>query len=417
VVTPVDESSIIKLFDTVQQARDAAVDDQAATGGSTYPCVVFKQGNRIMVSTGVPLDFFQRHIREDWVGLDPNKGVRDATNRPLITDHVKNIRNYIIENPDQYILPPITLNMRETPRLYVLRSPAPTRSGFLVVDNKTRFYVTDGQHRIAAIVGHSASKKRTPGVLDTHEEFGKHGATVHLIYEPDLVSVHQDFADAAQTKPIPPSLLASYNMREPINRVLSEIVIKSFLGGRIDESSKSLSQKSNKLFLLNQVRGAVKELLVRDYAKAEQALLNDAHTLIPTREKQDRFVSDTLEMLEVLSTEMEPWNLIATEPVESLTGPVVSQLRDEYVNLTATGLVLIGRAGYEIQRQYPDSESRKRMYRRLATEIPWRRDSEFWSGGVIQNGKVITLRGPVRNSATKVLAQLGLIEKDEAMEN
>ncbi|MGY1901122.1 DNA sulfur modification protein DndB [Nocardia gipuzkoensis] len=80
---------------------------------------------------------------------------------------------------------------------------------------------------------------------------------------------------------------------EPVNRVLTRIVDNSpFFRGRIDETSKSLSKGSNSLFLLNQVRGLVKELLVGDYALGEDSLSRQAERRLGSRAQQDAFVAD-----------------------------------------------------------------------------------------------------------------------------
>ncbi len=400
--------SPLRSHSTLQEARDAAADDAASTGGRTFPCVVFKQGNRLMISTAIPMTALRNHIRHDWVGMDEGKGVREATNRPLIPEHVRNIEAYLLQNSDVYIMPPVTLNVREEPQLYVHNTNSPTRLGYLVIDPDTKYFVTDGQHRIAAIAGHNAGRKPAPGVLGQEESFEKDGIAVQIVYEPDLAYVHQDFADAAQTKAIPASLLASYNMREPINRVLAGIVDGSFLKGRVDESAKTLPKLSNKLFLLNQVRGFVKELLVKDYAKAEQALLNEARALIGETSQQNEFIANARQLLGVLADNMTPWKEIAHGGDEWLGKNSVADYREQYVNMTATGLAIIGRVGYTVIKKTNDPVEREAYYRRLATEIDWRRSAEIWQNGIIQNNKIMTQRGPVRESASKVLAALGL---------
>ena len=204
-------------------------------------------------------------------------------------------------------MPPVTLNMRKQPRVHAHATNAAIKSGYLVVDDSTLFYVTDGQHRIAAISGHDESKRHVYGVIDENEDFRDHGMAVQIVYEPDIAMIHQDFADAAQTKSIPASLLAAYNMREPVNRVLAEIVESTFLRGRVDETSKSLPKLSQNLFLLNQVRGFVKELLIGDYAMADVPLDRLAKERIGSREAQDRFVQSARRVVEILATEMMPW--------------------------------------------------------------------------------------------------------------
>jgi DNA sulfur modification protein DndB len=393
---------------TVSEAMLAATEAAAASGGRVFPCIVFRQGERIMITTSFPYAFVRNHVRSD--SAIKGESPRGKTNRPLLPDHVKSIQDYMLDNARHYIMPPVTLNVRKMPTVHVHRANTPTRTGHMIVDDTTEFFVTDGQHRIAAISGHNQSKRPVPGVIDMEEDFREHGIAVQIIYEPDLINIHQDFADAAQTKPIPASLLATYNMREPINRVLTRIVDESFLKDRVEETSKTLPKLSQYLFLLNQVRQFVKELLFRDYAMAEDMLERLAKERLRTEADVEAFVATTLQFLDVLAREMKPWNEIAQIRPHTDAATRIPDLRQQYVNLSASGLVLIGRAGHEIHKHTADPEERRRLYVRLAREIDWRRTGPLWAGTLLNaEGKIQTQRSPVKMAGNRVLEQLGLM--------
>lgn len=76
--------------------------------------------------------------------------------------------------------------------------------------------------------------------------------------------------------------------------------------------------------------------------------------------------------------------------------------------MTATGLNIIGRDRDVVLKKTNDSAEREVLYQRLAKGIHWRRFTAIWQNGIIQNNKIMTQRGSVRESATKVLAALGL---------
>ncbi len=396
--------------DSVDAARNAALDDSASSGGRVFPCVVFRQGGRVSIATAFPLSFVAKNVKPDSAvkGSDP----RRSTNRPMMADHVKGIRDYLVENKDAYILPPVTLNVRTMPQVHVSKSNLSVRSGFLVVPDEMIFYVTDGQHRIAAVAGYDGGK--IPGALSEDPEMGKDGLAVLIVVEQEMERIHQDFADAAHTKPIPPSLLAAYNMREPINRVLNRIVTGSgMLQGRVDESSKTLAKLSQSLFLLNQVRGLMKELLVGDSAIAEDVFIRAATERLSSSEQQDTFVSQTLQLLNVLEAKMEPWNQIRDLPRVGGVANKIPDLRQKYLNLTATGLVVIGRVAFEINKGEHEVD-RVKAYSDVATKIDWLRTASIWKGNIITaDGKLVTNRGPVKSAATEVLKVLGINPKSE----
>lgn len=395
--------------DSVEQARQAAMEAASASGGRVFPCIVFRQGGRTMLSTSFPMAFAARYVQPDSATKGGNP--RTTTNRPLMLDHVKTIHEYLVSNPHDYILPPVTLNVLQLPPLHVLRGNFPMRAGFMVLDDAMRFHVTDGQHRIAAIAGTGTGKSGVPGVLDQDgSNFDGDSIAVLIVVEPDLERIHQDFADAARTKQIPASLLAAYSTREPVNRVLTKVVDGSrLLKGRVDETSKTLPKFSQSIFLLNQVRGLIKELLVRDYAIAEEALARLASRQLDTAEKLNAFVTQTLQLLDTLTDNMMPWDKIVTLPTSGGPANQIPDFRRDYINMTATGLVIIGRVAFEINKAI-DAAERLAKYTELATKIDWRRNGEIWQNTIVtKDGKIVTNRGPVNLAANRVKEQLGLL--------
>lgn len=398
----------LRYHDGLDAALQAASSDAAASGARVFPCTVFEQGGRTMISTAFPYAFLANQVVADSAvkGGDPAK----ATNRPLMADHVKTISNYVKSNPDDYILPPLTLNARELPALHVPRGNFKYRLGFMVVGDNTRFQVTDGQHRVVAIKGTGAGKSAIVGLVDDPDQrFDGDSLAVVIVVEPDTKRIHQDFADAAQTKQIPASLLAVYNTREPINAVLTDLVEKSkLLRDRVDTTSKTLPKMSQSVFLLNQIRQFVKEFLFADYALAEASVAKQSQQLLGTPDLREEFVADTIALLDVLTEHMDPWRDIVQLPLSGGPASKIPDYRQKYVNMTATGLVVIARVAYEI-RKSQDIEWRKEQYKRLATEIDWSRNASIWEGTIVSSeGKISTNRAPVKQAADKVKEELGL---------
>jgi DGQHR domain-containing protein len=403
----------LKEHDNLEEALHAASTDAAASGSRVFPCTVFQQGGRTMISTSFPFSFVARQVITDSAvkgGLPSG-----ATNRPLMPDHVKTINKYVQDHPDHYILPPVALNARELPAIHVPRGNFRNRLGFMVIGDNTKFYVTDGQHRIAAIRGHGTGKSAIPGLIDS-EQFENEGIAAVIVVEPDIKRTQQDFADAAQTKQIPASLLAVYNTREPINGVLADIVEQAPLfKDRIDGTSKTLPKMSQSVFLLNQVRQFVKELLFQDYALSEESVSARSLTVIGTPVAQEEFVRDAVALINTLSKHMTPWKEICKLPTTGGPATKIPDYRAAYINMTATGLVVIGRVAYEI-RKNADLEWRQEQYERLATEIDWQRGATIWKNRIVSaDGKIATQRGPVKNAAEEVKRQLDLPPADQTL--
>ncbi|WDZ87073.1 DNA sulfur modification protein DndB [Micromonospora cathayae] len=392
--------------DSLTAAQQAASEAASACGGRSFTCVVFQQGGRLMLTTAFSNAFLVKHVVAEPAAKGGNP--RMATNRPMDSTHVRAISKYLVENERNYILPPLTLNVRSVPAIHVPRGNFATTVGFVVIGDETRFSVTDGQHRLAAI------SKASESLNGPDSMFMSESVSVVIVVEPDLARIHQDFADAAQTKQIPASLLAAFNTREPLNRVLTKIVDGSRLfHGRIDETSKSLSKNSPAIFLLNQVRGMVKELLFRDYALSESSIPARSNQVIGSTYKQDAFVERTLSMMDILTKHMAPWSVISELPTSGGPANQVVDFRRHYINMTATGLVIIGHVAYEIEKNQ-DPEWRIDRYVDLATKVDWRREAEIWRGNIISGDKISTTRSPGRLAAKRVMSAIGLPSVDVA---
>lgn len=70
----------------------------------------------------------------------------------------------------------------------------------------------------------------------------------------------------------------------------------------------------------------------------------------------------------------------------------VVDYRSQYINMTATGLVIIGHVAYEIEKN-PDAAWRDERCIDLATKIDWRRSAEMWQGNIITEDKISTVHG------------------------
>jgi len=389
--------------DSLIAAQQAATEAAAASGGRVFTCVVFQQGGRLMLTTAFSYAFLVRHVVAEPAAKGGNP--RAFTNRPVDTGHVRTIAKYLADHEDDYILPPVTLNVRDVPAIHIPRGNFATTVGFVVIGDETRFSITDGQHRLLAI-------SRRSETLPDESKFMSDSISVVIVIEPQLARIHQDFADAAQTKQIPASLLAAFNTREPMNRVLTQIVDESrFFCGRIDETSKSLSKNASQIFLLNQVRGMVKELLFHDYALSEASIPARSAQEIRTPEQQDAFVKRTIAMLDILTDHMTPWNSIVKLPTAGGPANQVPDYRQRYINMTATGLVIIGHVAYEIEKN-PAANWREERYMDLATKVDWRRDAPIWQGNIITDGKISTIRGPGRVAAQAVMKRIGILPSE-----
>ena len=112
-----------------------------------------------------------------------------------------------------------------------------------------------------------------------------------MTVENDLNQTHQDFADAGKTNPLPSSLLAVFDTRQPANRAVMELGERvKLLQGRIDATSSTLSVNSPFVFLVNQIRQFVKASLTGSPTVSEQAFASSAINTIAIPDAYKRWV-------------------------------------------------------------------------------------------------------------------------------
>ena len=407
VSTTASNVNIVETSD-MKAAIAAAQEESANTGGLQLPGVLFKQGQRYCISTAIPIRRIRSRILE--VNAARPKGtvadVIAATNRPIMNDHVSNIAQYLRENVGgRYILPPMTLNVQQPMSVYMPKYAAAGQFGsvFIVIPETARLSVTDGGHR-----AHGIEKAILEMGLDDLAQFEQDAVCAMITLEGDLVQVHQDFADCSKTKPLPKSQLAAYDRRNPANGLVLDLIDRcSLFNDKIDSTSKTLSKTSTNLFLTNQVRQLVKELLIGDYALVDDKFETKAKELLGSNDspRYDAELNRFVEFVDRFTDAIPVFGEIAQLPAGTPRNIIKERRGEGWICLTATGMVILGRIGHELFRDQISNWSE--VTDRLGT-IDWRRDGEIWQNNIVRSGRMATQRAPVRYAVENVRRAIGL---------
>ena len=240
-----------RKFSTMEEAERAASREASATGATLLPAIMFRQGERTMITTAFLVSLVKNRLQANHAEKRGSvEQVRAATNRPVMEDHVTSVKNYIKENVGKkYILPPLTLNARQPLSIYQADFDSTLQSIWLVIPASVKLEITDGGHRKRAI-----DEALDELSEDAADALRNDAVSVMITIENDMAQIHQDFADASKTKALPKSQLAAYDRRNPANGIVLDLISGCALfRGRVDSTSKTLSKNSNKLFLTNQV--------------------------------------------------------------------------------------------------------------------------------------------------------------------
>lgn len=425
----------LKKFPTLEEANRAAGLEAGNTGALSIPVVAFRQGKRTVATGALPMSWVRNRL-ETRSAKSAKKGgsmhdAEAAWNRPELPEHSQSIAKYILDNYEKaYIIPPLSLNIQHRVHLYIPDYPSDFLPGYLVIPGSATLAITDGQHRRTAIV--QAMEQMDEA---TAAKFASDAVSVMITCETDLNQIHQDFADCSKTKSLPPSLLAVYDRRNPANRLVSDLErMCPLFKGRIDPTSKTLSKKSTFLFLANQIRQLVKELLAGTYAIADAEFEKRAVELLGQEEQYNTAGEKFTEYINYLtgfikdiaasqdSTEprwkLDPslpaiavWQDIARLPLGTLEISQVPVKREEgWICLTATGLNIIGRIGHKLFTNAELQKNWKQYAAKMCDPqiIDWRRDAAIWQGNIMQGNKLLTQQAPVKHAYERVLQAIGL---------
>jgi DGQHR domain-containing protein len=227
--------------------------------GITIPAIRGQQGDRVFYATNLPNSVLN-HL---FSGEEP---AADRTQRPFDPRHAKEIKEYILANPDEYILGAITYAMDEDGQFTQIGED-PSGTGFalgeLFVPMTATFRSLDGQHRRAAVRDAAAES----------DDIAR-GSTAILIYvEQDNLKRRQMFSDMNSTpRKVPKSLNVAFDTRDPFSRaamVLSDE--HPLLAGRVEKEGPKVKAESDKFFSLSSVQDALKRLFVGQNGRVKDA--------------------------------------------------------------------------------------------------------------------------------------------------
>jgi DGQHR domain-containing protein len=389
---------------TFEEAMTQANTEAVNTAGFVIPCVLYRQGRRQSACGALPYWYVEQRLSAKPV---PKKKatvgeVVEYLNRPENPEHADAIARYITENSDLYVLPPLTLSARKGVRLFTTKTDAPLKAGYLVIPATAELWITDGQHRRSGIA---------KALLELRgEERGQRLANdsigVNIIFETEISQIHQDFADASKTKPLPPSQLAVYDRRNPANRIMVDLEQNCALfKGRIDAASKTLSKKSIAVFLASHLRQLVKVVLVGSWQMGDDQFEKQANDLLADADAYKVFADKLIDFVNEMTEAIPVWHQIAELP-EGIAQTQIPDLREEgHICLRAIGLVMMGRIAHEL---FKHDVADWKVYAKRMGAVDWRKTAELWEGNVVSDkGKISTGQALVREGTQRLRAAIG----------
>lgn len=304
--------------------------------------------------------------------------------RTLRTTRIPSIKNYILNNPTEYIFSSLAASVDGTMRFVPSPHLGPEgKLGRLYINMDARLLINDGQHRRKAI--EEALKERP--------NLGHETISVVFFEDAGLKRSQQMFADLNKNSQKPPkSLNILYDHRDPFSRFIVEMIEEvEIFKGRVELEKTTLSNRTKMFFTLNGIADATLKLLGKNKIKR----VTSEH-----REKAKMFWMH-------LSKNMPEWQLLIKNNV------MPSELRSNFVHSNTNCLNALGIVGRVLIETYPDSWQEKL---RKLRDIDWSRDNTQWEGRLLQGGRMTRTVFGVELAANTILTQCGVKLSAERLE-
>ena len=361
-----------------------------------FPALRFHQGKRDMLQINVHVTQLPSLLRAD-PSVDNNNDPRSGKNRPVDKEHAKKIKQYVVDRvkaSEKWILGTLTANVSDKK----IEIDSIWGNVCLVTIPRGVFLdITDGQHRTRAIQELIMSEG------DGRYLISNDYLPITLVLEDDLRQCQTDFRDMAQTKPISPTQLVSFNAlgRDGITQKLVERV--PMFQGRTQKIKPSPGSGTKFIYTSNYVAKAVSCVFAND----------------PSNELLDRSVEESAEaLIQCLNQfflECFDTKYIFEQKVEKLTVDEVNAFKEDCLLGVSVGLEILGRLLYCTYDKESNSFDEV-MVSQLA-KLDWSRESTLWQNNVVRLDSKpkdpakpykITASGSAVNTAVKIVkAKLG----------
>mgnify|MGYP002396133190 FL=1 len=302
--------------------------------------------------------------------------------RTLRASRIPALKNYILNNPKDYIFSSLTASVDGTMKF----EPAPSlgeggKLGRLYVSMESRLLINDGQHRRQAI---EEALKENPDLA--HEMI-----SVVFFEDKGLVRSQQMFSDLNKNAVKPTkSLSILYDHRDEFAKFIVAISSElEIFSGRVELEKTAISNRSIKFFTLNGIADATRKFLGIKGTKISVDEQNMAK-----------------EFWNEITKNIPEWQLLIQKRVTT------SELRKEYVHSHTNLLNALGIVGNVLQNEYPSDWKQK-----LASlqNIDWSRSNPEWEGKLLLRGRMLKTKLGIELAANTILKKCGIPLSDERL--
>jgi len=302
--------------------------------------------------------------------------------RTLRATRIPAIKNYILNNPKDYIFSSLTASVDGTMKF----EPAPSlgqkgKLGRLYVSMESRLLINDGQHR----------RKAIEEALKENSELAHEMISVVFFEDKGLVRSQQMFSDLNKNAVKPTkSLNLLYDHRDQFAKFIVSISGElEIFSDKVELEKTAISNRSTKFFTLNGIADATRKFLA----------INGTKISLEEQKLAKEFWSE-------IAKNIPEWQLLVQQRVTP------SELRKEYVHSHTNLLNALGIVGHVLQNEYPSNWKQKLT---SLQNIDWKRSNSDWEGNLLIKGRMLKSKLGIELAANTILKKCGVALSDNRL--
>ena len=355
--------------------------DEQSVGSETYGFDAIRgiQAGREFYVGMCPLKIIPKLFIFDDYDIPPELRAQ----RTLSNSRISPIKNYILNNPDDYIFSSLTASVDGTMKFTPAASLGQEgKLGRLYISMESRLLINDGQHRRKAI--EEALKERP--------ELGHEMISVVFFQDNGLKRSQQMFSDLNKNAIKPTkSLSILYDHRDKFSKFIVELAnIVEIFQGRVELEKTTFSNRSIKVFTLNGLSDASMHLL--GISKGKKLTKEEEVFLKEFWDEVSKNIADWQNLLERKITPAE--------------------LRKKYVHSNTNSLNALGIVGRILAKEYPENWKEKL---RGLKNINWSRTNPEWEGRLLLNGRMLKNALGIELAANTILKKCGVTLSEDRL--
>ena len=286
------------------------------------------------------------------------------------------IKNYILNNPDDYTFSSLTASVDGTMKFIPAASLGEDgKLGRLYINMDSRLLINDGQHR----------RKAIEEALKENPNLGHEMISVVFFQDAGLKRSQQMFSDLNKNAVKPTkSLNILYDHRDLFSKFIVSLAGDiDIFENRVEMEKTTISNRSTNAFTLNGL------------ADASLRLIGLRKSRKPS-EDEKKLIKD---YWETVSKNIPEWQLLIQGKTTS------SELRKNFVHTNTNCLNAIGIAGQIIIQEHSDTW--KDVLKNLK-KVDWSRESSDWEKRLILNGQMQKHAAGIDLAANIILQKCGI---------